>query len=190
MIRIDPGVLGQPGVRNNASMAEDTSHTQLRLIGEVHGLLSGAGIPHWLFGGWAVDFHVGAVTREHGDIEFFIWEHDGPRAAEVLAAADYRPVQHPHPEEASIWRKDGTVVELYFNAVNEGGEVVGRGRWDNWPTPDGALGDDVRVLEGVKCPVVSRACILHVKLDYARHTGIGPRGKDRADVEELRRAES
>jgi hypothetical protein len=26
-------------------------------------------IAYWLFGGWAVDFHAGQVTREHGDID-------------------------------------------------------------------------------------------------------------------------
>ena len=48
----------------------DSTAVQLTLIGEVSQTLSQAHIPHWLFGGWSVDFHVGSVTREHGDIEF------------------------------------------------------------------------------------------------------------------------
>lgn len=151
-------------------------------------LLSQAQIPHWLFGGWSVDFHVGAVTREHGDVEFFIWEHDGPRAGDILRAAGYQLVDHPHPEEALIWRKQEQIVELYFVVVNEQGEVVGRGRWDNWPVPANSLGSEVRVVEGVPCPVVSIECILGTKLEYAEHTGIPPRERDLADVNHLRRA--
>jgi hypothetical protein len=135
-----------------------------------------------------VDFHAGTVTRAHDDVEFFIWEHDGPRAAAVLGAAGYQLVHHPHPEEASIWRKDEQVVELYFLTVNHHGEVVGRGRWENWPLPPNALGSNVRMVEGVRSPVVSIECILSTKLEYQQYTGVPPRARDLADVEALRRA--
>lgn len=167
---------------------EDASAVQLRLIHEVDRLLSQAKIPHWLFGGWSVDFHAGSITRPHGDVEFFIWERDGPRAGDILHTAGYQLVDHPHPDEASIWRKQGQVVEFYFHTVNEDGDVVGRGRWDNWPLPQNALGGEVRVVQGVPCPVVSVECILNTKLEYAEHTGVSPRDRDLADVTILRRA--
>ncbi|MDQ2745400.1 MAG: hypothetical protein M3Z66_24320 [Chloroflexota bacterium] len=166
----------------------DSTALQLQLIHEISRLLTHAQIPHWLFGGWSVDLHVGVVTREHGDLEFFIWEHDGSLAEDLLDAAGYQVVDHPHPEEASVWRKQGQIVELYFNVVNAQGEVVGRGRWDHWPSPENALGSEVRVLHGVECPVVSMQCILGVKQGYAQYTGIPLREKDRADVKALRRA--
>jgi len=166
----------------------DSTAIQLQLVHEVSCLLADAQIPHWLFGGWSVDFHVGSVTREHGDLEFFIWEHDGPLAGAMMDAAGYQLVDHPHPEEASIWRKHGQIVELYFVEVNAQGEVVARGRWDHWPSPENALGSEVRVLHGVECPVVSMQCILGVKQGYAKYTGIPPREKDRADVMALRHA--
>jgi hypothetical protein len=161
--------------------------TQLQLIDEVNRLLSSADIPHWLFGGWSVDFHAGRVTREHGDIEFFIWENDAPRAADVMGAAGYMLVDHPHPEEALIWKKEGGVVELYYNVLNQRGQVVGRGRWGEWPLPTGSLGSEVRALAEVQSPVVSAACILSVKEEYERYTGVPMRDRDRADVEVLRR---
>ncbi|HEX6508388.1 MAG TPA: hypothetical protein VF221_12210 [Chloroflexota bacterium] len=167
----------------------DSSTTiQLQLIDEVSRLLSPAHIPHWLFGGWSVDFLVGSVTREHGDIEFFIWEHDSPRAREQLQDSGYQLVEHPHPDEALIWRKHEQLVELYFLAVNERGEVNGRGRWDNWALPENSLGGEIRGVDGVRCPVVSIECILNTKLEYLQHTGIPPRDRDRADVMALRRA--
>lgn len=160
----------------------DITGIQLSLVHEVNRLLRDAHVPHWLFGGWAVDFHTGSVTREHGDLEFFIWQRDGPRAGDLLDFAGYHRVDHAHPDEASIWRKRGQIVELYFRAVTVQGDVVGCGRWCNWPHPANAMGSEIRMLEGVQCPVVSVECILSTKLEYERQTGIPPRDKDQADV--------
>jgi len=168
-------------------MGESTA-LQLPLVHGVSRLLSCAQIAHWLFGGWSVDFHVGSVTREHGDVEFLIWEHDGPRAGTIVDAAGYTLVDHPHSAEASIWSKDGQIVELYFLAVNQQGEIVGRGRWNNWPLPEHSLESETRVLEEVRCPVVSIECILSTKLEYQERTGIPLREKDQADVMALCRA--
>jgi hypothetical protein len=38
---------------------------QLSTLAGVSGLLVDAGLDWWLFGGWAVGFYVGAVTRPH-----------------------------------------------------------------------------------------------------------------------------
>lgn len=166
----------------------DRTTVQLGLIHEVSRLLSDAEIPHWLFGGWSVDFHAGSVTREHGDVEFFIWEHDGPRAAAPMRAAGYELVDHPHPEEASIWRKHGEIVELYFMVLDARGDTVGRGRWAEWPIPADSLGTESKDLNGVQCPVVSIECILAIKEGYARYTGIPLREKDQVDIIALRDA--
>jgi hypothetical protein len=42
---------------------------QLSVLRDVTGLLRSRTFDHWLFGGWAVDFYVGKVTRPHGDID-------------------------------------------------------------------------------------------------------------------------
>ena len=42
---------------------------QLSDIAEFARLFEDAALDYWLFGGWAVDFHVGEVTRAHGDID-------------------------------------------------------------------------------------------------------------------------
>lgn len=38
---------------------------QLAAIAELDHVLTQHWLPYWLFGGWAVEFHVGRVTREH-----------------------------------------------------------------------------------------------------------------------------
>ncbi|GJG88889.1 hypothetical protein tb265_40700 [Gemmatimonadetes bacterium T265] len=49
---------------------------QLATVAALDALLAGHGISYWLFGGWAVDFHAGRVTREHADIDIAVWAVD------------------------------------------------------------------------------------------------------------------
>jgi hypothetical protein len=163
----------------------DRTTVQLQLVAEINRRLSEAQIPHWLFGGWSVDFHAGAVTREHDDVELFIWQRDAARAGGLMNAAGYERVDHPHPEEALIWRKHGQIVELYFTVVNAQGQIVVQGRWNNWPLPEDALGNEIRMVEEVECPVVSLECIRATKQGYERYSGFPPREKDRDDLTTL-----
>src|ERR1700758_5447745 len=45
---------------------------QLRVIKAVINVLGAVNIPAWLFGGWGLDARIGRITREHGDIEFWV----------------------------------------------------------------------------------------------------------------------
>lgn len=49
---------------------------QLKAIADVNSVLDCARIDHWLFGGWAVDFYVGSVTRPHDDVDIAVWQSD------------------------------------------------------------------------------------------------------------------
>ena len=48
---------------------DDKATTQLRLIAEIEGVLRSARIRFWLRGGWALDFLIGRITRQHSDID-------------------------------------------------------------------------------------------------------------------------
>jgi hypothetical protein len=52
------------------------SQLQLDAINHILEVLEHLEIPYWLFGGWAVDFYAGRVTREHSDIDIAIWLSD------------------------------------------------------------------------------------------------------------------
>jgi hypothetical protein len=60
------------------------------IIREISDALTCAGVDHWLFGGWAVDFAVGDMTRQHRDVDFVVWEVDLPRITELLRFLRYR----------------------------------------------------------------------------------------------------
>jgi hypothetical protein len=56
---------------------------QLDIIKEVTGILEQSNIPYWMYGGWAVDFAAGRITREHGDIDFVIRRLDRSTALHI-----------------------------------------------------------------------------------------------------------
>jgi hypothetical protein len=80
-------------------MKELTAH-QLSALARVNELLEEAGIDYWLFGGWAVDFYVGSVTREHDDLDLAVWVADLPRIAELLRDDGWRHARSPTKTEA------------------------------------------------------------------------------------------
>lgn len=63
---------------------EDLASRQLAALGRVASLLEARTIGYWLFGGWAVDFYAGSVTRAHDDIDIAIWLEDFERIAGLL----------------------------------------------------------------------------------------------------------
>jgi phosphorylcholine metabolism protein LicD len=66
---------------------------QLAMLAALHDLFAKNRICYWLFGGWAVDFHAGRVTREHADVDVAVWWDDLDRVAALLT--DNRWVHAP-----------------------------------------------------------------------------------------------
>src|SRR3954468_10710754 len=121
----------------------DRSADQLDALNCLHRLFEEASIEYWVFGGWAVDLHVGAVTRPHGDLDLAIWQADYPRAGELLAADGWGHAPQPG-EDGSIGSARSSVrLELAFLARDDGGTAYtpirhGRAAW-----ADGAFEDDI-----------------------------------------------
>jgi hypothetical protein len=144
---------------------------QLAAIGELHHEFIDQAIPHWLFGGWAVDFHVGKITRRHDDIDIAVRAHDSGRVHlllsqrgwEVVGAADgYRTYQVRGMQLDVAWVDDDD---------------------PEWP-PD-AFGDDTRELRGHRMNVISRRALLADK-----SAALGDPAKDLRDADALDEAAS
>jgi Aminoglycoside-2''-adenylyltransferase len=110
----------------------DASKRQLANLKEAHNLLKAAGIPHWLAGGWAIDFLVGRVTRQHSDVDFAIWKDDWQRVEAVLLAQELAPKTHKFPDETGRLVHKGTHFEFYLLQKNACFRVFARPR----PEPD------------------------------------------------------
>jgi hypothetical protein len=154
--------------------------TQLQTIGWLQALFAEQSIDYWLFGGWAVDFHVGRVTRDHADIDIAVWRADLERIRVLLEAQGWVHAPEPDEEGYTGYERRGTRLELAFLAYDEAGTVYtpladGRGDW-----PVGSFGDTRAEVNDVRARVVGLESLIEDKS--------GPRhdpavlAKDRADV--------
>ena len=66
---------------------DERTEGQLRAIRRVIAVTRAADISAWLFGGWGLDARIGEITREHGDIEFWVERiHAEPSKAVLVEA--------------------------------------------------------------------------------------------------------
>jgi len=156
---------------------------QLSALAHVGALLDEARLDYWLFGGWAVDFYTGWVTRRHDDIDLAVWLADLSRIAELLECAGWRHAPEADEDGGTGYERDGVRLELTFLVRAEDGRVAiplrsGRAVW-----PEGAFGDGARELDGVHARLIG--------LDALRRGKSTPRddpedaAKDRADFRRL-----
>lgn len=160
--------------------------SQLDALRDVVAAFDAAGIDHWLFGGWAVDFHAETMTREHGDLDLGIWLDDMPRIGEVLATGGWIDLHDPDVDGGKAFGRGAVRLELTYLYRDADGEIYTplldgtRGRWT-----DQALADEVGELDGVRCRVVSLASMLWMK-EPGRRNDPEEAEKDAADYEVLR----
>jgi hypothetical protein len=162
---------------------------QLRVIKAVVNVLGAAGISAWLFGGWGLDARIGRVTREHGDVEFWVERLDAGRSKAVLTGAGATALATQPPEEACEFTWDGVDFSTaYFDRQPDGSFSQPLGRWSDWLFPPGSFGDEPGMLDGAPVLVMSVAGMLAMKEQYPGLRNGGPwRQKDIDDIKVLRR---
>jgi hypothetical protein len=162
---------------------------QLRVIKAVVNVLGAAGISAWLFGGWGLDARIGRVTREHGDVEFWVERLDAGRSKAVLTGAGAAALATQPPEEACEFTWDGVDFSTaYFDRQPDGSFSQPLGRWSDWLFPPGSFGDEPGMLDGALVLVMSVAGMLAMKEQYPRLRNGGPwLQKDIDDIKVLRR---
>jgi len=114
------------------------SKRQLRHLKEAHNLLEAARIPHWLGGGWAIDFLVGRVTRQHSDVDS-IWKDDWRRVEALLLAHEFTPRASEFPDETGRLVHKGTHFEFYLlqRMLPEISSLAVAGQIGHFPTTTG-----------------------------------------------------
>jgi GNAT superfamily N-acetyltransferase len=156
---------------------------QLHALGEVTALLDGNNIDYWLFGGWAVDFHVGRVTREHDDVDLAVWLEDEKRVASLLHANGWQHAPEPDEDGGTGYERDGVRLELTRLVSDGAGRVLIPLRAGSVVFSEEPLGNDARELLGMSARIIP--------LTLLRDGKSRPRddqedaAKDRADYDEL-----
>jgi lincosamide nucleotidyltransferase A/C/D/E len=157
---------------------------QLEALARLHRLFEEGSIDYWLFGGWAVDLHAGAVTREHGDLDIAIWHADLDRVAELLAGDGWVHAPEGAEDGSTGFARGEVRLEVAFLAVDESGEVytpLSDGSRAGW-APE-AFGDETGEVEGVRARVIGREALKAEKSE-SRDDPVSE-AKDRADVATL-----
>jgi hypothetical protein len=158
----------------------DAHRAQIAAVGQIHSLLRHQGIDYWLFGGWAVDFHAGRVSRSHGDIDVAIWISDRDRVDRLLRGAGWRHTPQPGEDGYTQYVRDGAQLDLAFLARDPSGSIYTPASDEPGLWPDGTFGDDMAELQGVRACVISVAALRSDKAEW-RSDPI-TRAKDQADV--------
>jgi hypothetical protein len=163
---------------------DDLALQQLSALARVSGVLDQAGIDYWLFGGWAVDFYAGSVTRAHDDVDMAVWLDDLPRIAELLQDDGWRHAPFDDEDGGTGYERGVVRLELTY-LVRIGGDIFtplsdGHAAWRNE-----ALTDDVGELRGVRSRLIGLAPLIHGKASPRNDPEEA--AKDRADFGQLLR---
>jgi hypothetical protein len=167
----------------------ERTEAQLRLIKSVIAQLNAAGISAWLFGGWGLDARIGRITREHGDVEFWVERIDAERSKDVLVAAGATALLTQPPVEACEFIWDGTDFSTaYFDRQPDGAFSQPLGRFSDWLFPPGSFTDKPATLDGVPMLAMSTAGMLAMKEQFPHLRNGKPwRPKDIDDIAVLRK---
>jgi hypothetical protein len=141
---------------------------QLGALSHLDELFDQHGIEYWLFGGWAVDFHAGKVTRPHDDLDLAVRSHDGERVRELLTAGGW---SHTQEEGYSVYELDDVRLEVTF---------MDHGEW-----PPNSFEHDVAEVAGVRARVVTLSSLKADKAMIRDDESVA--AKDRADSVTLAR---
>src|SRR5205814_6613863 len=104
----------------------DTSSAggHLAAIESLTALLERQRLDYWLFGGWAVDFWVGAVTRAHDDIDIAAWHDDAKGIDTALTSAGWRPAPVENEAIAAGYALQAARLEITFVVADEARRVL------------------------------------------------------------------
>ena len=166
----------------------ERADAQLWVIKAVVNALGAAGISAWLFGGWGLDARIGRITREHGDIEFWLERTDAGRSKALLAEAGATVLATQPPVESCEFTWDGVDFSTaYFDRQPDGSFIQLLGRWSDWLFPPESFGDEPGTLDGTPVLAMSVAGMIAMKEQFPNLRNGRPwRQKDIDDLEILR----
>ena len=128
--------------------------TQLAALAAVDMLLERARLDYWVIGGWAVDFHAGAITRPHDDVDIAVWYADLPRITALLVEDGWRHAPDPDANGGTGYERDAVRLETTYLVRDKHGHVFTPLRDFEAPWPEGAFSDEARKLRGVRARVI------------------------------------
>jgi hypothetical protein len=163
---------------------------QLQVICDVLAIALENAIEVWLRGGWAMDFFLGRVTRDHADIDWFAWADDASVIRAALLERGYQAIPGGSPELGLDAVKDGEDWDFQFEwlATDSAGQVVvPAGPHAGEPWPEGMLTWEPGQIGQLRCPIISPLAQIEIKEMMPVWVPRFPRRpKDAEDIAQLR----
>jgi hypothetical protein len=156
---------------------------QLELLSEITSLCVANKIDVWLRGGWAIDFLLGKVTREHSDIDLVSLIQFNSQIEKILTDAGYSSI--PVSELQTDYVKGNVDISFVFVIKSDDGMVIANG-FPDWQWRSDSLQFDSLSLQGISVKVLSPQQLLEEKEVYESGTGRKPRPKDIESMKILR----
>ncbi|MGW2572400.1 nucleotidyltransferase domain-containing protein [Streptomyces sp. NPDC001537] len=170
-------------------MDRERSARQLGLISETLEIAKALGAQVWLRGGWAMDFFIGEVTRDHGDIDWFAWAKDASALTTGLLGAGYEPVSGPPVDQQLDFRKQGVESSFALLAKDRFGRVViAGGPWAGEVWPEGMLDASSGRVGSLACPIISPRAQIEIK--QMMPVWVPGRSRRMKDTEDITRLEA
>lgn len=157
---------------------------QLAALAEVARLLDERSIGFWLAGGWAVDFHLGRISRTHSDVDVVVATIDRYRVADAVLTLGFAEQPSSRPRTIALFDRDNVRLEVTFIEAGPDGAIVTPG-YEDWPWDDGSFPDELVTFEGIAVRALSVDGLIAAKRDWQSQLGDPPRPHDVADIEAL-----
>lgn len=166
------------------------SARQLRLIAEIVDLAGQSGVEVWLRGGWAVDFALGELTRDHRDIDWFTWADTLPALRAALTGHGFEPAPVNDERVQYDVTKDGEDLQFALLARDaDGAVVVPAGPYAGARWPADLLDAEPGRIGAQRCPIISPRAQIEIKrMMPVWVPGMARRAKDAKDIARLRRS--
>jgi len=162
---------------------EELASQQLSALARMSEQLEDAGVEYWLFGGWAVDFYVGSVTRAHDDLDVAVWLEDMPRIAELLQSDGWRHAPFDDEDGGTGYERGAVRLEFTYLVRAAGTGIFTPMQHGRAPWSDEALANDTGELHGGRSRLVGLAPLMRGKSSPREDPEEA--AKDRADFMKL-----
>jgi hypothetical protein len=162
-------------VRNLKDQLNEQTLSQLKLIEELQPIFQSQNACFWLRGGWAIDFLLGRITREHSDIDVVTMIQHRDELEKAMVEAGFQLI--PVSELQTDFLKNGVDISFVFVIQTSDGRIIANG-FPDWEWRKDALPTNEFTLHGITAFVLSPFQLLEEKLVYEQGTGRKPRPKD------------
>lgn len=99
---------------------------QLKVLKEISMIYEEQAIEFWLSGGWAIDFILGKITRQHSDIDLQTWITDRERLENILLKLGYEQIsiKKEFHNRQSDFRKGNVDITFGYLTYHEDGSLM------------------------------------------------------------------